>query len=73
MCKNRLTLWEALKDEYKELIEQSREEYPYMTESCIKSLKKETYVIDLTVSQLDSLTMLCDTNDWNKVYQLFNI
>lgn len=72
MYKNRLTLWEMLKDENKELIEQSREEYPYMTESCIASLKNATFVIDLTVGQLDNLTMLCEYTDWNKVYKLFN-
>ena len=72
MSLQRLTLWERLKDENKQLVEQSREEYPHMTESCIMSLKQETYVIDLTVSQLDNITMLCNTHDWNKIYELFN-
>jgi|14_taG_2_1085336.scaffolds.fasta_scaffold36237_1 hypothetical protein len=72
MCTNRLTLWEKLKDENKKFIEQSREEYPFMTESCIKNLKNTTFVMDLTVAQLDSVTMLCGSTDWNKVYNLFN-
>jgi hypothetical protein len=72
MYKNRLTLWEKMKDEHRESILSSKDEYPHMTASVIKSLENNTYVIDLNVGELDSVTMLCNTDDWNKIFELFN-
>ena len=72
MSLQRLTLWETIKDEHRESILSSKDEYPYITASVIKSLENNTYVIDLTVGELDSVTMLCNTDDWNKIFELFN-
>lgn len=73
------SLFEQLRPELKEILEQEKNDYPYSIDDIINTLKNKEYVSDVTIGESFKIMKYlnvgqdgCGGIDINKLFEIFN-